>query len=1537
MDIASFHKMIRLKNLFSSRVTSLLIPFLLLLILWCGTASQGVAQKKFNLNPGGFVEEMTSWLTKEFDRDKAMIDSTQRFMSNFAAKWNFAFTLDQQMMVINTCNVMMKKRMRANPHYMEYLKTALLMAGSGHSELSYTAWSSSVMHIAERRQRDFMPFLKFTEDLIERQLIYSSNIHTWKTTGTDTEFFFEEGKIRVSFRTTDLICYAFNDSTVIYGTEGVYDPVLNRWTGDGGKVTWERVGFPAEEVYAVIGSYDLRTTQSRFSADSVMFFNTRLFPDPQPGKIADNVQQFRDTASASYPRFDSYHKRYVIPNMFPDVDYEGGYAYRGARFMGTGSLDNPASFSFKYRNKEAVRITSPSFTIRENRISSLMATLVIYLDDDSIYHPGLEVSYRAESRLLSAYTVQIGTGESRFFNTFHGVDMAAAELHWNMNEGKIKLQTSAGMSGASEAYFESRDFYSKRNFDRLMGMDAAHPLIAIRQYWQSVNRRPITLEEYARFLRISSDQVMMQLIMLANYGYIHYDIDQGEFQVLPKLANTLMAFGGVRDYDVINFYSATQAGNPNALIDLETMNMDVFGLQDRIQLSDSQFVFIEPDQGRITMQKNRSFLFSGMMRVGNFRFVVKDAAFNYDDFAIDAPDIQSMTFSVESFDPNDYDVRGERRRYWVRTELTDLSGRIAIDDPRNKSGVQDHPQFPIFTCTTDAYAYYDSKDIHRGTYVRDGFYYKIDPFEIDSLSSFSTEGFMLYGAFHSAGIFPVLTPPLQVRPDYSLGFVYETPPSGLPAYNGVGTFTQTLDLSNQGFYGNGQLNYLTSTGHSEAFLFTPDSTIAECKSYVVIEKEGDVGFPALSASEVNMRWKPYDDRMDINHKDRYRRLKENPMMMFAGRADLHGDFWLTSAGSGGRGAMVIKDAELDSKEFIYGMRTIDAASADFRLKATYADLEVGILPRDGYELLTYDYTAHVDFNKELGSFVANGGGSIVSFLINQYIATVDKFEWHMNRETIRFENTSATDIPDLAGLTLEEILDKEPVGTEFISTSPFQDSLRFHAVDALYNRKTYVIEASGVPYIRVADAAIYPDRQKVNIFRKAELDTLQNARILTNTITRYHQFQKVTASIQTRNRYEASGVYDYIDHTNSLQKINFQRIYADRSAHTTGEGSVAEEDGFYLSPRFGFQGEVVLRSASKHLTYIGGAQISHVCDTLQREWFRFTAEIDPENVMIPVSRKPVNLMQRDLGVGLLVSRDTVDIYAAFLNRKHRAPDREIIYANGFILFDEETQEYRVSNRAKLEDIYSPGNYVSLNTQECTVYGEGKMAIGEDLGLVNMDALGKATFDIATDSLELELILSLDFFFSEQALRVFSRDLESAGGMGVSLNNEAYIYAVHHWLGSSAAETLENEIMLYGAPRRIPPEMQKTIIFTDIQLAYNRITRSFLYQGPIGIGNVKDRQINRYVDGKIEIKRERTGDVFTILLEVDEETWYLFDYSRGRMMALSGNVQFNKAIRETKTKHRRIQDEKTKEMYMFTLSTPRKKRSFERQFLLLEED
>ncbi len=69
---------------------------------------------------------------------------------------------------------------------------------------------------------------------------------------------------------------------------------------------------------------------------------------------------------------------------------------------------------------------------------------------------------------------------------------------------------------------------------------------------------------------------------------------------------------------------------------------------------------------------------------------------------------------------------------------------LLIDNPNNKSGFQQFPQYPIFNSNESSFVYYDASSIFNGIYKRDSFYFRLEPFTImpfscKSLSSSKNE------------------------------------------------------------------------------------------------------------------------------------------------------------------------------------------------------------------------------------------------------------------------------------------------------------------------------------------------------------------------------------------------------------------------------------------------------------------------------------------------------------------------------------------------------------------------------------------------------------------------------------------------------------------------------------------------------------------------------------------------------------------------------------------------------------------------------
>ena len=105
---------------------------------------------------------------------------------------------------------------------------------------------------------------------------------------------------------------------------------------------------------------------------------------------------------------------------------------------------------------------------------------------------------------------------------------------------------------------------------------------------------------------------------------------------------------------------------------------------------------------------------------------------------------------------------------------------------------------------------------------------------------------------------------------------------------------------------------------------------------------------------------------------------------------------------------------------------------------------------------------------------------------------------------------------------------------------------------------------------------------------------------------------------------------------------------------------------------------------------------------------------------------------------------------------------------------------------------------------------------------------------------------------------------------------------------------------------------------------------------IGIANINKTQVNKYVDGQIELIKKRTGDVLTIYLELDFNNWYYFNYTREVMLAVSSNEAFNTIIKDLKADKRKKAGVGGEADFSYNICPPSKKTQFLRKSTAPEE-
>lgn len=1479
----------------------------------------------FSQNFGGFSNNTDNYPSEIISLFSSLSSNADKreakaFTDSWTIFWNSGILSEEEKKeVIKISNEMIAKKMRPLPHFRDYLNTVKTFFETTQPASIFPSWQMSVSNaISKPTHRHFTDFIVFSNFFFTENTLFKSSTTVWKSSSNDYEFIYDSVPKVVYLTPMTLSCYANNDSSVIYETKGTFYPTQNLWVGEKGKVDWQRAGFKSNELFATFGEYNIDLRKREFDIPSVSLSYPALFGSQTMfGSLEEKVLANRRGDDALYPKFVSRGERFELKNIFENINYEGGITLIGNRMLGSADESGPAYVSLYQEGKLFIKFASNSYLIRQNSLSSDRASISIYWEGDSIFHSGLPIKYLHDKREVSAIREREGLSRAPYFNSYHKIEMDFEALYWKIDEPKIEFRMIIGPGSEGNSNFKSANYFSRASFERIMGIDEVHPLIALRNCANQFDSRTISVTQFATCRRIQTEMIRNQVILLAMQGYVFYDTNTDMIHLKDKLYSFIDASAKRTDYDVIEFNSTIRSES-NATLSLLDFDLRIRGVS-RVFLSDSQNVYIFPSDQEIIVKKNRDFSFNGRVRVGLFDYFGNNFYFDYDQFKINMPSIDSLSFRVKSRKPDEY---GFYPLVKVRSTIEDLSGDLLIDHPSNKSGLKPFDEYPIFNSKKHSFVYYDNSSIYPQVYKRENFFYKIDPFRLEKINVLKTDEIEFHGFLASADIFPDIKQPLKVQDDYSLGFRYRTPTAGLPTYGGKGKFSNLIDLSNQGLRGDGIINYITSTSESDNFVFFPERAVAEnVKTFKVTEDKKRVEFPSVAGRNDRLDWKPYEDNMKLQSK-------EVPFEIYKEKSLLSGILTITPQGLYGDGLMEFNNAEVTSKKFKFNTRTFNTDTCDFRLK-TYDLREMAFI--------TENYQGSVDMDKRKGEFRSNGGLSRISFPANNFICYMDQFDWYMDKDEIdlrskdKIPEANKTDDP-------RKLVDLKLTGSEFISVHPTQDSLRFLTNRANYNLKDQIIYAHDVQLIRIADAAIVPSDGKVTILRKAEILPLEKAKILANTKSKYHLIYNATVNLYSRNSYKAVGKYNYIDELDQVQTIDFTDIGVDASKKTYAKALIGDSISFTLSPYFKYRGNVLLSADNEFLNFNGGAQIIHDCDTITRGWFKFASDINPKEVLIPVADDQRDLNGNRLYTGLYFNSDDIGIYSTVVSPKYKGGDVEVAASSGYIMYDKNTNEYKVSSKEKLANHKLSGNFFSMSKVSCASKVEGKLSLGANLGRINMNFYGTAINNKLKDSTNINSIVELDFFFNEESMKIMRETiLGNTALSGVIVDTEPYSKYLSEILGAEEGAKIITELSTFGQLRRTPDLLDHTFTLIDVNFEYNASTKSYVSVGQIGIGAMGKNQINRYVNGAIEVQLRRGGDRLQMYIEVSPSEWFYFSYANGLMQGFSSDKAFNEAITNTKAEDRSLKAKDNERAYSYWTSTLRRKDAFLKKIEVPDEE
>lgn len=1384
-----------------------------------------------------------------------------------------------------------KKRYRVYPFYSTYFDAVLAASQKSRPDAEFKSWQQALIFVVKKKpQGTAEDFLDFSYKLFSNNTIYESLSTKWVAYG-NYQFLYEDGKEPiVVFPSLTLVAYSRNDSALIYNTSGRWLMTENRWIGKGGEVYWERAGLPKESVNAKLKNYNIALKSAEYQADSVEFINTRYFQTPILGVLEEKIMSNVTPENATYPRFKGYDKSVKLDNLAENVTYLGGFQFNGNKFIGSGDAENPALILFKRENKPFVKIAALNYTFKENVISSdnAASTIYIYKNDsiDSIYHPGLNFKYLTDRRELSLLRLGEGMQKSWYTNTYHNLDMDVEAVYWKTNEDRIEFSS---IKGATEgrATFSSSNYFRDHLYERLDGVGDISPLLLLRDlYKKNPDRKAFTGKETAIHMKDDPSQVRQFLMLMSIYGLISYNVDKDEYIVKEKFYHTVNSRSRQKDYDVIEFNSVIR--EKNATLSLLDYNMKMRGVG-AVLLSDSQRVVMYPKEQEVLMKKDMDFDFSGEITAGRFHFFGKLYEFYYDKFKIKLTLVDSIKLRVKQTTP---DESGAYPNIPVKTVIHDVTGELSIDAPNNKSGIKALGRYPVLDSRKPSFTYYDGKSIAGGVYKRDAFYFKIDPFIIDSLDVFPTENLLLDGTLTSAGIFPDIKEKLRVMPDYSLGIHHENR-GGLPIYGGPAKYYNDIKLSHEGLRGTGRLEYLSAKTESNDFKFYPDSMNALAQKFRVDKTTGTKGTPDVEADSVYVHWEPKTGKYDVKNLG-------PAFKMYGGQAQLDGRLTVTDNGIKGGGIINLKNAELAAKDYDFKTEKFLSDSADFKLKEI--DPATG---KEGISFATKNMKTEIDFSLRKGKFEANDENAYVDFPINTFRAFTDKIDWDMDKNDIELRVKKGN----------------ETVGFPFISMKPSQDSLRFNAEYALFKASDKVIYAEKVKYIDIADSRVMLGDGKVTVRDEGRLDSLYNTTVLMPAEKPYHTIKKATVGIVGRNNMGGYGIYEYKDKTGRVQNIRMNTIMVDSTKQMRAKGKILASDTLKFMPNVTYKGDFNLYSKNPEPFVKGYITMNHDCPLLSRRWMETEGFIGEGDIMIPVPAEARDEQKNILFNGFAFASDSSGIYPVLISGKKNYADVEVVSASGFLAYDAKSGEYRVGSKEKLADPTAEGNVIVFNPSTCSAYGEGKLDLGGKLGQVSTVSAGRINYIPADTTTELDVVFGINFYMESSLWDMFTEKTKDYATGTSDLSDKQILED----LGELINDKKERSKFISKGPAndKLPDELATTFLFTGVHFYWNDSTRSLQHSGPVGIMSLNGKLYNRTVNAKIEIERKRSSDAVHIYLAFTDDNWFYFSYRNNVMQfATSHKDIIDKAM--TIDASKRGQDAKNgKPAYIFNINNSKR--------------
>jgi len=1408
--------------------------------------------KSFNTSPKEFILEFEIFLKNTGN------SNLEKEFNVFSNAWKQGkFSPFQKEKIIKISNNMVAEGLPQTPYFELFIKSIGAFVKNKLPSHNLDQWQKISSVLIDKDKRSYLSFLKVSKNLFQERLIYSSTNEKWTVSSKEFDFNFDGSDFHIDFKNTNLKLSGAMDSIIIQKTNGSFYPSKNQWIGSQGTIDFDRV-IKSDKAYVEFGSYQLNLSNTNLTFDTVKLYREKFFAKPILGRFRDKLSLSTDSnaiVKGAYPQFYSFKNTLEIKGIVgKNATFEGGYAMKGRKIITKTANNSPTTIHIYFKDKKKVTIISDEFKIDNESARSSKASLIVRSDSGNITHPGLAINYKFNKNLFIASRNDKGLQRRPFEANYHKMELYVEQLIWETETPFIKFDNT---NNDEAAFFTSNSFYKEMLYSRIKGGLSIHPLEALNSYFSRKLRRKTRtfhLDGYADFVGSRTTYLKTPMINLHDKGYIIYDPKTDSVTLNLKLFAAVQSHNKVRDYDVIRL-SSTIASLPNAKLNLLNNELEIQGVQ-KFFFSDSQSVIAFPKEQVVKVRRNRTINFGGLLAAGRFDFFGEKFTFNYNTFSMGYTQIDSMRMYFP-----DMNGKGDIA---IKSVLRNIYGTLLIDKPFNKSGLKNYPEYPIFRSLRGSEILYDKPHIHGGAYSADNFKFEVDPFEIDSLDNFALDGLQFDGTFISANIFPEFRHKASIQSDYSLGFIKNTPAGGYPMYGGKGKGTVTMNLSEEGFYGeNGSIEYETGKTEFEKILLLPNKTVGQAKSFTLAENSI---YPKVDADKPGIEWTPYEDEFKITQG-------KTPIKVFEQKHEFEGSLTQSPLSLSGDGTLSWDLAKLSSA---------DMKLSPNKSKSKVASLKIYTADTTKIAFQSNNINGTFDFDQRTGKFGNNNVGAETLFPFNTFATNLNDYFWDMDKKKI-----TAKVGPSMAGV--------KPI---FRSTNPTQDSLQFEGKRGIYDLKNYSLTVEEIPYIDVADSRLYLNDGVAKIRENGSIDILEGTRLIANRKDKFHEIYDLNIKVYGKWKVRGSGKYVYTTSNGIKQEFLLDSVVVADKAFISAVGNLVEKDSFTLDLKIGYKGFANVKSTQQNIAFTGYVKPLHsFTDIIPSNWIKFNNTVDPKNVIIEVS-DPRDKRNKRQYVGLFIANDSSHVYPLFFSWKRRYSDPDVSNDTGIFYYDKKKNSFFAGSKDKLLNGGLKGNFMQLNEKDKSIHAEGLLNFGLDSKIIKFKSAGTADRMVGDSTFNFKMAMLLDFPLPKEYTATLKQALLGKGKGAISPNNDFFKDAIGEMIEDpkNAQKIIDNIVfkdVLVGKE-----EANYKMILNNVNFRWNSRLRGMYSHEAVELINFDGTPIQKSVNVTMLVEHKRSGENIYLYMTYGDNQYFYINLQKNFAYVLSSDSKLNEIFAES---------------------------------------